>query len=418
MKAIFNYAKRNRKDSTDFLWKEIELLGKDTVVYIATAFFSNSDLIKSLISQGCEIRLIIRLSSGTNGEKLKEIIDNENVSIRYYTSDDFHPKIYIFGDRSAIIGSSNLTKKGVQTNQEANIEIDAEEPVFEDVENIFFEYWNFAEVLTKEVLNRFINIQDDILSAKTRFDRKLKEDIGEVTFPNIDRGKKKEKKDEVFRSDFKRKYQIFLNKYYLLEEIYKNNNIKKSQLPIRIEIDRFLSWIRDYKAIKETYLQMPVRQRNDLEVFIKDNKKEFIESQYEYITITENELYPKIKESFKNKENIDNLNEDELFESLMIVNAFKERRRFFLGGENAMKEAFFTENSIDKVKSVIKYLLYGKGDYIDRITNCIFNEEYYLRHFGKSSIKELYGLMNDENIPLCNERTFKSMQYLGFGNLS
>ena len=48
MKVLFNYVRRNSKESTDFMWKEIELLGKDTIVYIASAFFSNSELIEKL----------------------------------------------------------------------------------------------------------------------------------------------------------------------------------------------------------------------------------------------------------------------------------------------------------------------------------------------------------------------------------
>ncbi|WP_240516562.1 hypothetical protein [Brachyspira sp. G79] len=52
------------------------------------------------------------------------------------------------------------------------------------------------------------------------------------------------------------------------------------------------------------------------------------------------------------------------------------------------------------------------------MANCIYNKDLKLKVFAQSCVKELFGVMsNDENIPLCNDRIFKSMEYLGFGNL-
>ena len=41
-----------------------------------------------------------------------------------------------------------------------------------------------------------------------------------------------------------------------------------------------------------------------------------------------------------------------------------------------------------------------------------------IKSFGESSVKELFGIINNnEDIPPCNDRVLKSMQYLGFGDL-
>lgn len=46
--------------------------------------------------------------------------------------------------------------------------------------------------------------------------------------------------------------------------------------------------------------------------------------------------------------------------------------------------------------------------------NCIFDESYAVKEFGRSAIQELLGWVNKENIPICNGRTVKVLRYLGF----
>jgi len=61
--------------------------------------------------------------------------------------------------------------------------------------------------------------------------------------------------------------------------------------------------------------------------------------------------------------------------------------------------------------------LFGKGNYVERIFNAIYDSKYKLQVFGENSIKELFGNINNENIPTYNGRMQRSMQWLGFGNL-
>jgi hypothetical protein len=49
------------------------------------------------------------------------------------------------------------------------------------------------------------------------------------------------------------------------------------------------------------------------------------------------------------------------------------------------------ENGIDAIKKTLIHLLFGKGRYTQRITACIFDPNYKLRHFGESCIQETYG---------------------------
>ena len=53
-----------------------------------------------------------------------------------------------------------------------------------------------------------------------------------------------------------------------------------------------------------------------------------------------------------------------------------------------------------------------------RMAKCIYDNNLKIKSFGESSVKELFGIINNnEDIPPCNDRVLKSMQYLGFGDL-
>ena len=140
-------------------------MGQNSTVYIAVAFFTHSQFIKNLVSNNCKVYLIIRLGFPTNAHHLKEISNLDNVFIRFYTGTEFHPKLYVFDESGAFVGSSNLTGSGIHTNQELNIFIEPEDPVFETLKEIFFDYWEHASPLTIDVLNKYDAITWDIKVA-------------------------------------------------------------------------------------------------------------------------------------------------------------------------------------------------------------------------------------------------------------
>ncbi|WP_353934354.1 phospholipase D-like domain-containing protein [uncultured Brachyspira sp.] len=181
-------------------------------IYIATAFFSDIDFIKKAIDKNCNIKLIVRISLATSMQRLKEISEMNNVNIRFFTSNKFHPKLYIFGNSIAFIGSSNLTQSGLKSNQEINISIESENTIFDDLQSLFDEYWEQAEVLDNNYIQKFIEIEEkyyDIYRNLNNYQNDIKE-IKECEFENITIvGKKKQSKEATFISDFKKKYQLF-----------------------------------------------------------------------------------------------------------------------------------------------------------------------------------------------------------------
>lgn len=251
------------------------------------------------------------------------------------------------------------------------------------------------------------------------FKQKLQEEIGDFKFDNITTvTNSKINKKLSYISDFKRKYQIFLDCYKKLTEMYisllKKSNIDKKykDIPLKIEIDQFLNWVKENKIKKgEIYNKI-----NDNEIELK---LEYLIKEYYYNYNIEDEYiknYNKCR-GILNENKINEVNYDELYEALLFINAFRDRRRYFKN--NSMKEKFLnSNNSLENIIKTIKYLLYNSEQYYIKMANCIYNEDFKLQAFGESCVKELFGVMSDdENIPLCNDRVLKAMEYLGFGNL-
>ena len=182
MKLLFN---DNNTAFKEALLKE----ANNNEVLIATAFFSNSELIEQFIDNGCKIKIVIRLNKGTSATELEKLIPYVNshiISIRFFSDEHFHPKFYIFGDKTAFIGSSNLTKNGVEINQEMNIQIDDLETIT-NLKEVFNSYWNQAKELTQVELIKFKEISNTYNSIETenRISAEIKRQIGNVKYKQI-----------------------------------------------------------------------------------------------------------------------------------------------------------------------------------------------------------------------------------------
>jgi phosphatidylserine/phosphatidylglycerophosphate/cardiolipin synthase-like enzyme len=133
-----NNTNPNRKN--DYFGLELEKYSKTTNVFVAAAFFTDSRFIRILVDNGSNVQLIIRLGFPTRAQDLKNIFNYKNkVDVRYFTSSKFHPKLYIFGNKIAFVGSSNLTDAGLIRNQELNVAIDSEDPAFDEFARHFSE---------------------------------------------------------------------------------------------------------------------------------------------------------------------------------------------------------------------------------------------------------------------------------------
>lgn len=405
MQLISNRQDINKQDKFGILLKESCIHSENKKIKIAVAFFNDADFIMNLLKENCDVDLIIRLNAGTKPEAVKKIFDlnNEHIKIRFYSSTLFHPKLYIIENDSVFIGSSNLTSSGMIKNCEVNIKINYNEELFKEVNELFEYYWSQADVLTLESINIFCEAMKSRKEDSNAFERSVANKLGD-TFPGKE-SMTDTKKEENSLADFRRTYQEFTQAFNYLKNFYESTpNRKWANIPIHIELDRFLSWIWD------NHSKMNCSNTKDSKDIIKqkisDLKVQFLSSS---LPVYEKDLnnYFELNETFRSKESINALSDSELLEKLRYIFSFKQ------GPERYHKDDFIKNNSLDKIKNTLNYLLFSsKDDYVKRFYECSKNELYKLDLFGPSSIQELYGNVNKDNIPTCNDRIKNSLHFL------
>ncbi|MBJ8496017.1 phospholipase D family protein [Acinetobacter oleivorans] len=403
---------------SDGLTREIQ---NDMDIYIASAFFTEVDVINDFIKSNCRIRIIVRLGFPTSPLALKHLLKQKNVEARFYTSHEFHPKLYILGNKKIFIGSANLTKAALITNQEIMIGILPEDARFEELTYLFLEYWREAKVLTNEDIVKYENIYrkyKDNLDSVNDFDDDVKKTFGNWNFPNIERYEAKQTNSDLFFDNFLKTYQESVYAYKFIEEEYskKSRKVNNELIPLRLEIDSFFSFIRDRHAVHETW--------KDQELGWNDNKRRMLNTLIdEWMSIEwthfekriVNENYPFINKILGSIESINNSTADEIVDALCVAHSFHDRLRFFKGGLTTLKKEFLERNELKKVKNTLIYLLHNNKNSIGkRIADCIYNSDYKLNEFGQSNVQELIGWINNEEMPVINGRTTKVLRYFGF----
>jgi hypothetical protein len=107
---------------------------------------------------------------------------------------------------------------------------------------------------------------------------------------------------------------------------------------------------------------------------------------------------------------------EELTDGLMSIHAFNEQLRYVKGGEKNLGAAFWRENndSVARVKSTLKYLLFGGGAFIDRLHDVLYEPTRKVKSFGLSCSLELFGTIKPNEYPPVNFRIAKGLRFLGY----
>lgn len=422
------FANRNDLGINDRLGNELISVGHNQIINIAVAFFTNSDVILKLLEQGCIVRLIVRLNEGTKPDELRKIYGKENLEIKYFTRETFHPKLYIVESYALYLGSSNLTKPGLSTNTELNLKIDYEDnsDIFDELSSLFDDYWVNAQPLSSEDLKKFESIitnHKSIVTEKNTCSTDILNEIGDYGINNVTilsdskASEEKKEKDKLkqFIGDTKRSYGNYVNAFRIVESLYNETAERKwTDIPLRIEVDRFLWWLGQTQYKKEEWNIKTLYNNEKRREIIRTLKKDFLLDTKNFDEkSTEN--YFILNDKFRTKDDIVDLGEDELFEVLYMIYAFGTHAQYE-GGKAGLKEEFYTRNTIEKIKETLIYLLHSSDDYILRLYQCI-KGKYKLNLFGEHSVKELYGYINSDNNPIYNGRIQHSMSWLGFGIL-
>lgn len=397
------------------------LITKANTINIAVAFLTDTNVLENLSKQGCKVRIVVRLGFPTSPNALEALLKITNIEARFFSDRSFHPKLYIFGSSGALVGSANLTHSAITTNQEIMVHIDAEDNMFTELVDLFSEYWAESKVLTQQTVDNYKKIYASFKSLSSdvyKLEAEIHKKIGKVVGFNIGREKTKQSKENIFIEDYRKTYQESVSAFNTIRQVYEKfgkRKISETDIPLRLEIDSFISFVRDKHAKKESWQKTPIVSGERQTIKIEELVEEWHQTPWPYFEKTiVNETYPRLKTVFASESSILGTNADEIFQALCTLHSFHDRLRFYPGGLDTLKQEFLGKNDIKQIKESLKYLIYGNAEIIERMANLIFNHKYKLNVFGQANVQELIGWLNKEELPIINGRTTKILRYFGF----
>ncbi len=170
----------NSIDKEDYLINTLLNYSNCPRVSIAAPFFTENEFLNKLIDNNSKIRLVVRLCIATSYFALEKIINNPNITIKFFTEQNFHSKIFVFDELYIIVGSSNFTNGGLKNNREINFGIPYDDTCFDDLNKLYEEYWRAATTLTKERLDRFKEIINH--NQGNKIDSTVSQDLEDQVF--------------------------------------------------------------------------------------------------------------------------------------------------------------------------------------------------------------------------------------------
>lgn len=391
---------------------------------LAAPFFSTYKPIAALTSRGCEVKLLVRLCSITTPAALREAVNDPLVTVRYFTSPDFHAKLYIIDDH-AMVRSANLTGAGLERNREISVVLQRErDAAFEELPQLFNWLWEAADVFNAEVLEGYIRAFRVIGKAKEEnaFEQELGRHIQLVDPPSAKVGSELVSAKRAFLQTLRRKYDEQLIPAYaqVLDQLKRDGRRRPEYASgdLAIEVDRFLGWVRLVNAPGDSwrYPSIPDREARAHRIAgmidgwqdaANVGAGDMIDEDHEVEKIN------RLREAFSTPNSIRTLDYDTIFDRLIACHAFLELLRFVSGGLEGLRKDFAARNSLDQIKATLIYLLHGPGSALERAYDCIFSEEYKLGRFGESCVMELSGWLDTSRPPI-NGRTIKALCFLGF----
>lgn len=411
----------NRTSRKDFVLTELtRLTATQQPVYIAVAFFTKAEVVLDLLNRGCQVQMVVRLGFPTSPAALDAVIGHPNMKLRVYTGRSFHPKLYIFGDETALVGSANLTHAAITSNQEVVVSIGADDDRFDELVVVFDEYWEDAEVPTADQLELYKKLYREYEKHEDAADalaRQAAEKLGNTAPANINRGEQRKGARSLFLSNFRKAYQEGVAAFNVVRGVYAASGYRKADeadIPLRIEIDSFVSFARERVATGESWESAPIRTPSEQELVIRELIEQWRLLRWPHF---EDEIvgvnYPRLQRVFASRETVMAADDDELFDALATLHSFHDRFRFVAGGLAAWKQTFRTFNDAKRTRESLAYLVFGADDIVERMANVLFDERYRLNGFGRANIQELVGWCNREDLPILNGRTTKVLRFFG-----
>jgi len=410
----------NRTAHRDFLINEFtreDIQGCD--VFIAVAFFTESAVVQQLLDHGCKVWLIVRLGFPTSPHAVEWAMHHPNIQLRVYTARSFHPKLYLFGDDKALVGSANLTRAAITTNQEIVVGVDGSDERLPELAAIFQDYWDGADVPTSTTLSQYKALYrkyEQHSNAAELLADEAAELLGKTAPNNIARGQPKPKSDSLFRSSFRKAYQECVSAFNIVRDAYAASGYRKvseQDIPLRLEIDSFMSFVRHKHAPAESWQNSPYRTVEEQRAILRPLIDEWSSVPWPYFEdIIVGETYPRLQRVFKSKETVMAASDEEFFDALSTLHSFGDRLRFYRGGRETWRDEFINSNDPKRAREALAHLVFGRGEIVDRMADAVHGDG-KINSFGQANVQELIGWCNEEELPILNSRTTKVLRYFG-----
>lgn len=386
--------------------KEIlaDFAGKADTVKVATAFFSNTEFINSWLDNSKQVDLLVSLRPPTNYYSLKNVHSKLGINIQFL-GNNFHSKFFIFYEKgrpfACVIGSSNFTGGGLHKNIETNAILTDTKYLIE-IDNQFSNLWELSFSLQPTDLDNFKAVFDNF---QKRAEKTAKEQE-ELEKKILTKRTNQQKKSKVGKEA--KRYFAF---WRVVDDVKAMvNEISKQEypnVPVYISIDHFWHWLKVVWA-KENRPKPTVANRNAV---IPELFKEYCD--WDKSTDNHTKEMEKASKTLFSKllseTNIENLTKDEARQIYANLHSGAMRTRRF-----GADEKFIRENSIQKIRTSLKYLLYSNDELDLRIHNLCFNPEFKLNQFKSSGTQELIGWVTPDKYPMRNDKADDALKLLGY----
>ena len=392
----------------------------------AVPFFTAHKKLLEMLENGCQIKLIVRLGYPTSPQSLAALFNKKYqhlIQIRFFTSHHFHSKLYLFDEDKALVGSANLTDSALFSNQEIILELDQNNAaeVFE-LSELFDAYWEQAAPLDEKQLSIYEKIYYALPALEMSKDvESIEKALGKVEFNNIKRDEIKRDKKQKLNEEFAKKYQLTVGVFNQMLNLYtfSYKPLYLDKLPARLEFDEFFHFVRSHYATGDSW-----KHRNQNHAFYEPELKMILDEWRQNVVQTENahgehlylrahEVYPKFQAFLGSPDIIQAVEIKQLLQFLVLgVNSMGARIRYYKNVESFVAKLLI-DNDEEHIKSGLIYLLYGQDEVKYRMVELIEGNRRIIG-FGRSAITEILGWLNQDELPIINEKITKVMSYFGY----
>lgn len=381
-----------------------ELADKADSIKLATAFFSDTKFILDWLDNSKKVDLLVSLRPPTNYYSLRTVHAKLGINIQFL-GDDFHSKFFIFYDNgkpfACVIGSSNFTSGGLHRNIETNAVL-TDTKYLTEIEHHYTTLWEQSFLLQPTDLDDFKKVFDNF---QQRAEKTAKEQE-ELQKKILTKRTNKKKKIKVGKEA--KQYFAFWRVVDSVKGMVNEISAKEyPNVPVYISIDHFWHWVKTVWSKENRPKPTSANRDTTIPQLFKEycNWDKSNNNYTKQMSNTSKTIFSKLL----SEKHIDNLTTEEAKEIYGNLHSGAMRTRRFRADETFVKE-----NSIQKIRTSLKYLLYSNDELDLRIHQlCDDNSPYKLKQLKSSGAQELIGWVNPDKYPIRNDKADKALGLLG-----